>query len=110
MAIGVRKRGASSRREVPGLGRLGPSRATPSRRKKAPVNREYVGIDLHRRRSVIVRKDADGNLLSKVQIDNDPVPLAEAVGAAGPAPEVVVEARRRLGLELAQSGEDGTCR
>jgi len=56
------------------------------------VNREYVGIDLHRRRSVIIRKDADGNLLSTVQIDNDPIALAEAVGAAGPEPEVVVEA------------------
>jgi hypothetical protein len=56
------------------------------------VNREYVGIDLRRRRSVIVRKNADGELLSKVHIDNDPLALAEAVGAAGPEPEVVVEA------------------
>ena len=56
------------------------------------MEREYVGIDLHRRRSVIVRKNADGELLSKVQIDNDPVALAAAVAAAGPEPEVVVEA------------------
>jgi transposase len=56
------------------------------------VNREYVGIDLHRRRSVIIRKDAEGRLLSKVHIDNDPVAMAEAVTAAGPEPEVVVEA------------------
>jgi transposase len=41
---------------------------------------------------VIVRKNADGELLSKVHIDNDPVALAEAVGAAGPEPEVVLEA------------------
>ena len=40
------------------------------------MNREYVGIDLHRRRSVIVRKNADGELLSKVHIDNDPVAMA----------------------------------
>jgi len=54
--------------------------------------REYVGIDLHRRRSVVVRKSADGEVLSKVHIDNDPAALAEAVAAAGPEPEVVVEA------------------
>ncbi|MDQ3765780.1 MAG: hypothetical protein M3346_00315, partial [Actinomycetota bacterium] len=42
---------------------------------------EYVGIDLHRRRSVIVRKNSDGEVLSKVHIDNDPVALATAVSA-----------------------------
>ena len=56
------------------------------------MEREYVGIDLHRRRSVIVRKNADGELLSKTHIDNDPLALATAVAAAGPEPEVVVEA------------------
>jgi transposase len=56
------------------------------------VEREYVGIDLHRRRSVIVRKNAAGEVLSKVRIDNDPGALAAAVGAAGPEPEVVLEA------------------
>jgi transposase len=56
------------------------------------VEREYVGIDLHRRRSVIVRKDGDGRLISKVQIDNSPMALAGAVAAAGPEPEVVLEA------------------
>jgi transposase len=56
------------------------------------VEREYVGIDLHRRRSVIIRKNAAGELLSKVHIDNDPMALAAAVAAAGPEPEVVLEA------------------
>ncbi len=56
------------------------------------MKREYVGIDLHRRRSVIIRKNADGELLSKVHIDNDPIVLAGAVSAAGPEPEVVLEA------------------
>ena len=56
------------------------------------MEREYVGIDLHRRRSVIVRKNASGELLSKTHIDNDPLALAAAVAAAGPEPEVVVEA------------------
>ena len=91
-ARAVRKVGSFSRREGPGVGTLGPSTATPSRRKKVPVNKEYVGIDLHRRRSVIVRKNADGEVVSKVQIVNDPLALAEAVGAAGPEPEVVLEA------------------
>ena len=56
------------------------------------MSREYVGIDLHRRRSVIVRKNSDGEVLSKVHIDNDPMALAAAVSAAGPNPEVVLEA------------------
>lgn len=53
---------------------------------------QYVGIDLHRRRSVIVRQDADGQVLEQVRIDNDPVALALAVERAGPNPEVVIEA------------------
>ncbi len=81
-----------SRREGSSVGTLGLPQATPTRRKKVPVEREYVGIDLHRRRSVIVRKNADGELLSKVHIDNDPLTLAAAVSAAGPNPEVVLEA------------------
>ncbi len=56
------------------------------------MTKEYVGIDLHRRRSVIVRKNAEGEVLSKVHIDNDPMALAAAVSAAGPNPEVVLEA------------------
>lgn len=53
---------------------------------------EYVGIDLHRRRSVIVRQDAAGEVLEQVRIDNDPVALACAIEKAGPDPEVVLEA------------------
>jgi hypothetical protein len=34
--------------------------------------RQYVGIDLHRRRSVIVRMTAEGEQLGWVRIDNDP--------------------------------------
>jgi transposase len=56
------------------------------------VERQYVGIDLHRRRSVIIRKNAAGELLSKTQIDNSPLALAAAVAEAGPEPEVVLEA------------------
>ena len=53
---------------------------------------QFVGIDLHRRRSVIVRQDAAGEWLSTERIVNDPAELATAVGAAGPDPEVVLEA------------------
>jgi transposase len=56
------------------------------------MEREYVGIDFHRRRSVVVRVSAGGERLSVVRVDNDPVALAAAVTEAGPCPEVVIEA------------------
>src|ERR671932_772197 len=65
--------------------------------KEAPVSEEYdgrqvVGIDLHRRRSVIVRMTEAGQQLSTVRIDNDPIALALEIAKAGPDPEVVLEA------------------
>ena len=54
--------------------------------------RQFVGIDLHRNRSVIVRLDEAGQRLGMVRISNDPVRLAAEVAGAGPAPEVVLEA------------------
>ena len=65
--------------------------------REAPVNgeydgRQYVGIDLHRRRSVIVRMTTDGEQLSWVRMDNDPVALGLELAKAGPDPEVVLEA------------------
>ncbi|MDQ3680369.1 MAG: IS110 family transposase, partial [Actinomycetota bacterium] len=54
--------------------------------------REYVGIDLHRRRSVIVRMAGDGTVLDTVRIDNDPIGLAAELAKAGPEPEVAMEA------------------
>src|SRR5437764_11755723 len=54
--------------------------------------RRIVGIDLHRRRSVIVRMSEAGQRLEAVRIDNDPVALAREVAKAGEAPEVVLEA------------------
>jgi transposase len=56
------------------------------------MDREYVGIDLHRRRSVVVRIAESGERLSVTRIDNTPAELAAAVGAAGDRPEVVIEA------------------
>jgi len=53
---------------------------------------QYVGVDLGRRRSVIVRKSPAGEVLETVQIDNDPLTLAGVLAAAGESPEVVLEA------------------
>ncbi|MGH9288244.1 MAG: IS110 family transposase [Acidimicrobiales bacterium] len=56
------------------------------------MDRQYVGIDFHRRRSVIVRMNAAGEKLSATRVANEPVALAAAIAEAGPEPEVVVEA------------------
>lgn len=53
---------------------------------------EYVGIDLHRRRSVIVRLNDAGEVVGQVRIHNDPVALSLAIAEAGPEPEVALEA------------------
>ena len=54
--------------------------------------RQYVGIDLHRRRSVIVHKNEMGEVLSTRRIDNDPINLAAAVVDAGEDADVILEA------------------
>jgi len=52
----------------------------------------YVGIDLHRHRSVVVVLDDDGNRVSWSRIDNTPSNLAREVTAAGADAEVAMEA------------------
>jgi transposase len=54
--------------------------------------RQFVGIDLHRQRSVIVRQSESGEQLSAVRIVNDPVALGLQLEQAGADPEVVLEA------------------
>ena len=55
--------------------------------------RQYVGIDLHKRRSVIVRMTRDGERIGRpVRIDSDPFELAAQVASWGEDPEVVLEA------------------
>lgn len=54
--------------------------------------RHYVGIDLHRRRSVIVRRSAEGETLETTRIDNDAMALAAELAKAGEHPDVVLEA------------------
>jgi len=56
------------------------------------MDRRYVGIDLHRRRSVIYAMDAEGDKLFCERIDNDALRLLEVVSAAGEDAEVVIEA------------------
>jgi transposase len=53
---------------------------------------QIVGIDLHRRRSVLVRMTETGERLETVRITNDPDYLREVMTRAGEAPEVVLEA------------------
>jgi transposase len=54
--------------------------------------RQFVGIDLHRQRSVIVRQSESGEQLAAVRIVNDPVALELQPEQAGAEPEVVLEA------------------
>jgi transposase len=55
------------------------------------MERQYVGIDLHRRTSTIYRMNAEGEMLGCVRIPSQPAELAEAMAEAGEAPEVVLE-------------------
>jgi hypothetical protein len=54
--------------------------------------RQVVGMDLHRRRSVLVRMTGDGRKLETVRIENSPQALRAVLGRAGKNPRVVVEA------------------
>jgi transposase len=54
--------------------------------------RQYVGMDLHRRRSVLVRMSETGEVLESVRILNDRDRLAAVMTNAGTDPEVVLEA------------------
>jgi transposase len=55
------------------------------------AGQQFVGIDLHRKRSVIVRTTDGGDVLEAVQITNSSVALAEVIARAGERPEVVLE-------------------
>ena len=54
--------------------------------------KQIVGMDLHRRRSVLVRMTETGEHLETVRISNDLEYLREVMTRAGEAPEVVLEA------------------
>jgi transposase len=54
--------------------------------------RQVVGMDLHRRRSVLVRMTEDGRKLETVRIENSPAALRSVLARAGKNPRVVIEA------------------
>ena len=55
-------------------------------------DKQYVGIDLHCCRSVVVRRSAAGETLSTTKIENSAANFLAALAAAGEEPEVVLEA------------------
>ena len=54
--------------------------------------RQVVGMDLHRRRSVLVRMTEDGRRLGMARITNSPQELRAQLARAGTSPRVVLEA------------------
>src|ERR687897_17432 len=55
-------------------------------------SRRFVGVDLHRRRTVLVRTTDAGEVLESVRISNDVESLDRVMARAGVDPEVVLEA------------------
>jgi transposase len=53
---------------------------------------QVVGMDLHRRRSVLVRMSGDGRKLETARITNSPAELRRQIARAGKHPRVVLEA------------------
>jgi transposase len=53
---------------------------------------QVVGMDLHRRRSVLVRMTGDGRRLGTARISNSPAELRREIARAGKSPRVVLEA------------------
>jgi hypothetical protein len=77
----------------PSRTRLVGAKPKPSSKKGHCVQeQQYVGIDLHRRRSVIVRMDEAGEVLGVTKVANGPVQMSMAIAEAGPGPEVALEA------------------
>jgi transposase len=54
--------------------------------------RQVVGMDLHRRRSVLVRMTEDGRRLGTARFTNSPAELRAQIARAGKNPRVVLEA------------------
>ena len=53
---------------------------------------QIVGMDLHRRRSVLVRMTPDGRRLDTARITSSPAELRREIAQAGEHPKVVLEA------------------
>src|SRR5215207_7201011 len=81
---------------------------TSNATKEAPVSGQYegkqiVGMDLHRRRSVLVRMTETGEHLETVRISNDPEYLRQVMERAGEHPR---RARRDRAPGAPVGGED----
>jgi transposase len=87
-----RKAGGSSPARVGSSPKLVATKPTRSRARRRTVERQYVAIDLHLNRSVVVTENEAGEKVGVTRIDNDPFTLAEALRDAGEAPEVAIEA------------------
>jgi transposase len=59
---------------------------------EAYAGRQVVGMDLHRRRSVLVRMTEDGRRLGMARITNSPAELRAQIARAGKSPRIVLEA------------------
>ena len=59
---------------------------------EAYAGKQFVGIDLHRRRTVIAATTEGGEVLESVRIAGDVERLASVMARAGECPEVVLEA------------------
>ena len=72
----------------PSRTKLGGGKPKPSSKKGLRVQeQQYVGIDLHRRRSVIVRMNDAGEVLGVTKVVNDPVQMSMAIAEAARAPK-----------------------
>src|SRR5213082_1175490 len=70
---------------------------SPPGNREAPMEtaydgRQVVGMDPHRRRSVLVRMTEDGRWLGTARITNSPQELRREIARAGKSPRVVLEA------------------
>ena len=74
------------------------------------MEREYVGVDLHRRRSVIYRMNAAGEKLSCVRVAMSRRCSPAVISAAAPGADVVIEATYGWYWAADLVAEDGACR
>ena len=82
-----RTRRSSPSRATTSAGTLAVAKQRHDRKRGTDVSeRQYVGIDLHRRRSVIVRVSQSGEKLATYHLDNDPMLIAAAIKEAGENP------------------------
>jgi len=67
---------------------LGVRQNVPTRQQGTPAEQQprYVGIDFHRRRSVIAYKNTPGEILGTVHLDNGPAAFAAELGRRASIP------------------------